>query len=267
MKKKVTRKFIIAASCLFFILFALTLIAVETSRGMENLQSRFEQANRLYDQQKFEKAREIYEELAKGETGDPAILYNLGNTCARTGDAGAAVLYYTKALRLSPRDRDIRENLLRLEPSINHSNTFFLLKPFAWIKNLLSLDTWTVLCSLFFFSACLLLGFYFLTRRENLMPYLKRGFLLFLILFLLTGTVLAFKIYGEVIIKTAIVMKADSLARSGPGDQFEELYKLPAGTRVRIISKPQNSWVRIRLMDGRSAYIPLTEIQGVNQAV
>ena len=65
-------------------------------------------------------------------------------------------------------------------------------------------------------------------------------------------------------IKTAIVMKADSLARSGPGDPFEELYKLPAGAKVRINSKPQNSWVRTRLMDGRSAYLPLTEIQGVN---
>lgn len=249
---------------LFGMVFGMKPIAAETRLGAEDSQARFDQANRLYDQQKFEKAREIYEEISKGGINDPVILYNLGNACARTGDVGAAALYYTRALRLAPRDRDIKENLFRLEPSINRSNTFFLLKPFAWLKNLLSLDAWTVLCSLFFLLACLSLGIYFLTRRENLMPYLKTGFISFLILFLATGSILAFKIYGEVIIKTAIVMKADSLARSGPGDQFEELYKLPAGTKVRIISKPQNSWVRARLMDGRSAYLPLTEIQGVN---
>jgi tetratricopeptide (TPR) repeat protein len=256
--------FILFALFLFGMVFGLKPIAAETSFNAEDLQARFDQANRLYDQQKFEKARGVYEEISKGGINDPVILYNLGNACARTGDVGAAALYYTRALRLAPRDRDIRENLSRLEPAINRSNTFFLLEPFAWLKNLLSLDAWTILCSMFLSLACLSLGFYFLTQRENILPHLKKGFISFLILFLITGSMLAFKIYGEVIIKSAIVMKADALARSGPGDQFEELYKLPAGTGVRIISKPQNSWVRTRLMDGRSAYLPLTEIQGVN---
>ncbi|MBN1901913.1 SH3 domain-containing protein [Candidatus Sumerlaeota bacterium] len=256
--------FIFFVVCIFTIAPVFVTVALEARKGTQDLRSMFEQANRLYDQGKFDKAREIYEEIIKGGINDPAVFYNAGNACARGGDTGMAVFYYYKALRLAPRDRDIRENLARLEPAINHSNAFFLLKPFIWLKNLLSLDAWTVLCSLFLFLACLSLGLYFLTRRYSLMAYCKRAFPLFLVFLLMAGIFLGFRFYSEVVIKTAIVMKADALARSGPGDQFEELYKLPAGTKVRIISNPQNSWVRIRLMDGRSAYLPLTEIRGVN---
>jgi len=243
--------------------FAPALGVGQTTPFVNEIKAQFIHANQLYDQKKFDKAREIYEGLLQKGVNDPASLYNLGNACARMGDIGASVLYYTQALRLAPRDRDIKENLSRLEPAINRSNSFFLLKPFGWLKNLLSLDEWTLGTSCLFTLSCIMLGLKFFTRKERLARLCRTGTILFGILFLLHAGFLSFKIYDELIVKSAIVMKADTLARSGPGDQFEELYKLPVGTKVRIISKPQNSWVRIRLMDGRSAFLPLTEIRNV----
>ena len=242
-------------------LFMPLAFAAETPSAPNDIKAQFDHANQLYDQKKFDKAREIYETLVRQGVNDAVALYNLGNACARMGDPGAAVFYYTEALRLAPRDLDIRENLYRLEPSINRSNSFFLLRPLGWLKNLLSLDEWTFLTSLLFVLSCAFPGLKFLNKKEQLVRIFQKAAIFFFILFLLHASFLSFKVYEELVVKSAIVMKGDTLARSGPGDQFEELYKLPAGTKVRIISKPQNGWMRIRLMDGRSAFLPLTEIR------
>ncbi len=248
------------------LLFSASTSAARTPRSDADLRAKFERANRLYDQKKFKKAREIYEDIVRAGVQDAVVLYNLGNACARTGDAGAVVLHYVRALRLAPRDSDIKQNLARLQPPINRKNVFFLLKPFAALENALNVDEWTILTSVFFFLWGITLGTRFLARSEGHIRYFRAAARLFVVLLLISGAFLSFKVYQEIMVKTAIVMEADTLARSGPGKQFEELYKFPAGTMVRIISKPQNGWVRIRLMDGRSAYLPLTDIQPVKPA-
>jgi len=244
-------------------LFMPLAFAEETTLSPNDIKAQFDHANQLYDQKKFDKAREIYEALVSQGVNDPVVLYNLGNASVRMGDTGSAVFYYTRALRLAPRDRDMKENLYRLEPSINRSNSFFLLRPLGWVKNLLSLDEWSLLTSLLFVLSCAFLGLKFIHKKERLIRIFQKAAIFFSLLFLVHASFLSFRMYEELIVKTAIVMKGDTLARSGPGDQFEELYKLPAGTKVRIISKPQNAWIRIRLMDGRSAFLPLTEIRNV----
>jgi tetratricopeptide (TPR) repeat protein len=252
--------FLLSASVLAFA----AVMAFGANPDEANLKAQFNRAGMLYDQKQFQKAREIYEEIVRSGVNDPAVLYNLGNACARTGDVGAAVLYYTRALRLAPRDRDVRENLARIQPSINRPNTFFLLKPFAWLKNSISLNEWTILTSLFFFLTGTNLALYMLARGEPRRRLLSTLTIAFAVILLFSGVFLSFKAYEELVIRTSIVMKPEALARSGPGEQFEELYKFPAGTKVRIISDPQGGWVRIRLMDGRSAYLPLTDIRSVN---
>jgi len=247
-----------------FVLAFAALMAFGANPDETNLKAQFNRGGMLYDQRQFQKAREIYEEILRTGVNDPAVLYNLGNACARMGDVGSAVLYYTRAMRLSPRDRDIWENLARIQPPINRPNTFFLLKPFAWLKNSVSLNEWTILTSLFFFLTGMILALYMLTRGEGRRRLMGNLTMAFAVIFLFSGVFLSIKVYEELVVRTSIVMKQDTLARSGPGEQFEELYKFPAGTKVRIISDPQGGWVRIRLMDGRSAYLPLTEIRSVN---
>jgi tetratricopeptide (TPR) repeat protein len=263
MRKSHAQKMLFGILMLPALVFMPKTFAAETVISPNEIKTQFDHANQLYDQKKFDKAREIYESLVRQGVHDPAALYNLGNACARMGDQGVAVFFYMRALRLSPRDRDIRENLNRLEPGINRGNTFFLLRPLSWLKNLLNLNEWTFGSSLLFSLACVFLGLKFLLRKEGLIRIFQKAAIFFFLLFLVHASFLGFKVYEELIVKTAIVMKADTLARSGPGDQFEELYKLPAGTKIRIISPPQNGWVRMRLMDGRSAYLPLTEIRKI----
>ena len=230
----------------------------------EEWRAQFEKANRLYDDQEYEEARAAYEALLEQGAGGAALLYNFGNACARTGDSGAAVLYYLRALRKSPRDSDIRQNLERIQPVINRKETFFLFKPLAWVKNRLSLNEWTILGSVFFIAGCLALGLSFVVRKFSFRRFFRNTSLTIFILFAVIACFLGLRVYEQLIVQTAVVMQENTIARSGPGEQFEELYELPAGTRVRIISKPRNEWVRIRLPNGKSGYLPLAEMKKVS---
>lgn len=71
----------------------------------------FDGANRLYEQQEFEKAAKAYESLLQRGKVSSELLFNLGNAWYKAGRTGQAILNYRKAVLLSPRDPDVRANL------------------------------------------------------------------------------------------------------------------------------------------------------------
>ena len=82
-------------------------------------QDRFQEAERLYDQGRINDAVIAYQNLLEENSGNPALLFNLGNCAYRKGDYGNAVLYYERARRLKPRDSDITENLNFVRAQLN----------------------------------------------------------------------------------------------------------------------------------------------------
>ncbi len=71
----------------------------------------FAHGNALYEQGDYEGAIEQYSSLVDKGVTDTDLYYNLANSYYKTGDFGRAVLFYERARRLAPRDRDVRENL------------------------------------------------------------------------------------------------------------------------------------------------------------
>ncbi|CAM2009266.1 tetratricopeptide repeat protein [Acanthopleuribacter pedis] len=57
------------------------------------------EANRLYEQGKYEEALQKYQELYEQNPYDPVVAYNLGNTYAKMGEAEKADEFYNKAMR------------------------------------------------------------------------------------------------------------------------------------------------------------------------
>ncbi|MCX6358105.1 MAG: tetratricopeptide repeat protein, partial [Candidatus Aureabacteria bacterium] len=82
--------------------------AKEQVRDPRELYSR---ANRLYESGDYEGARAEYERLLSIGYAGSNLYYNLGNACCKLDQKGPAILYYMKALRLRPRDQDIKSNL------------------------------------------------------------------------------------------------------------------------------------------------------------
>ena len=79
--------------------------------GTVNAMSLTQQADSAYMQDNFAKATELYLKIAEEEGTSANLYYNIGNCYFRQGKPGMAILYYERALRLDPSDKDARANL------------------------------------------------------------------------------------------------------------------------------------------------------------
>ena len=71
-----------------------------------------------YDAGKYDQAETIFSHLGRVDAEDPVLLYNRANCLFETGKPALALALYGRALKLSPRDSDIRENLNYVRSSL-----------------------------------------------------------------------------------------------------------------------------------------------------
>ena len=106
-------------------------------------------ADSLYEQEKYQEAAALYEQLLTDEGSAPEVYYNLGGCYYKLDDIPHSILNYERALRLDPSDEDTRANLALARAKTSDkvtpaSEMFFV----TWWKNLcnsLSIHSWTTL--------------------------------------------------------------------------------------------------------------------------
>lgn len=97
-----------------FVVGWLVLVAATgLARGASGAEERFDMAARLYEQGRFSEAAELYVGLRAEGVVTPALLLNEGNAWFQSGSVGRAITCYRGALRLAPRDGEIRSALTR----------------------------------------------------------------------------------------------------------------------------------------------------------
>jgi hypothetical protein len=200
-------------------------------------QIQLDNAEESFKKGDFQKTIEIYESLIKIEKiKDPYVYYNLSNAYYRTGNIGKAILNIEKALKLAPRDKDIKENtyFLYLEAGQKREQAVqdVLLKHF-------SLNEITIALSIFIILFLLSLSLFLLKRNKST----KR-----MVIFLLFSLIVCLPIFvlkgcDEFSIKKAVVL-SPSVVRSGPGENNPEIFRISEGKVVNITSE-SNDWLSI----------------------
>lgn len=76
----------------------------------------------LYEKGEYSKAAETYLQLDKSEGYSASLYFNLANCYAETGDYAHAVLYYSRANRLDPSNKVIKNNLDFILSKVEDSN-------------------------------------------------------------------------------------------------------------------------------------------------
>ncbi|MDE6649025.1 MAG: tetratricopeptide repeat protein [Muribaculaceae bacterium] len=79
-------------------------------------------ADRLYENGDYAQAADAYLSIVEIDGASPALYYNLANSYALSGDYGNAMLYYLRANRLDPSNKEIKNNLNYFESKIEDSN-------------------------------------------------------------------------------------------------------------------------------------------------
>ena len=91
--------------------FAL-LVLLLTMSATDAKADMIEKADSAYLADDYVSAVSLYLAAEQESGSSSALYYNIGNSYYRTGDVGKAILYYKRALKLDPTNRDARQNLL-----------------------------------------------------------------------------------------------------------------------------------------------------------
>jgi len=204
-------------------------------RGMEAFRS----ANYL-------QAARAFDEYVAANPRDADGWYDAGNAWYMAGRSGQAVRAWIRAVRLQPRHRDARANLLATSPTA-----------VTYIPPPISMNTGEAILglSLLWWIAAGITALRWLRRRP------------------LAGTMVAAGIVGAAILAaglagalragpTAVCVDANAAVRADPALKSEEIERLVPGRPVRIVDR-RDGWVRVRTGYGVEGWVEETYLSEV----
>jgi tetratricopeptide (TPR) repeat protein len=226
--------------------------------------SQFDEGLRLYREGDWVNAIEVWEDLKASGYQSGELNYNLGNAYFRNGDVGKAVVHYERALRMLPRDQDIKHNIEIAQLAVvDRIETPVRLSVWRWIDNLRDALTLRELIRIFQilgFVLVIAIGL-FLYGPIGFRNKLRTATYVLAAVYLLIGGWYGWRARLDSR-PQAVVMAEEAETYSGPDDTTTRLFTLHEGTIVR--SREQLSdWVRIRLADGREGWLKATEIEQI----
>jgi tetratricopeptide (TPR) repeat protein len=222
----------------FFLSIIISLFSLSTGGNAAYAQTPDEnwtQANELYAAGNYAEAEQFYKTIENSGCVSADLYYNLGNTCFKQQMWGKAILYYERALKLHPDDKDISHNLemanAMIIDKIESVPEFFLT---AWLRNIHSVagaDVWAW-CSIGFFAACLLLSLLFFFARSIALR--KFSFFIAILMLLCCSCCALFAHYQKQDLhdrSKAIIMSAVVTVKSSPDNNGKDLFILHEGTK------------------------------------
>lgn len=245
---------------LFFFIISSIILTLTNPLPINALQvhDAMEKGNIFYRNGEYEKAIEEFNKLVDEGYLGTSLFYNLGNSYYRIGKIGLAILYYEKALKLSPSDEDIKHNLnfagLSTVDRIQPLPTFFL---FEWWETILGSFTengWAYIIFILYLLVIFLAGSYFFAgsiRQQKLVLFSGVAALLVLAISI---SLLVVKINREATVKSGVILEQFVTVKSSPDPKSTDAFVIHEGLKVNLEDN-LDEWVKIRLADGKVGWI------------
>ena len=219
----------------------LLLSGAAAARG-QSISDTFLQANKLYEEGKYNQAARMYELLPRAGHVSPAIYFNAGDAWFKAGQVGRAIYDYRRAEQLAPRDPDIRANL---EIARARAGTSSAALPGSrwtrWVRRV-TLNEWT--CGA---STALALFFFVLAARQISPAFGKSSggavvALAAACIWLLIC--LGLSIDQQLLEKSSIVVVPEAVARRGPLEESQSAFTAHDGTEMRVLAR-DGDWLQV----------------------
>lgn len=243
------KKYLINIFCLLIIL---------SSLSKADPKSIMQTANEYYKNNRYQFAIEEYNKLILDGFEGTSLYYNLGNAHYRLGKVGYAILYYEKALKLSPNDEDVKHNLalakLNLKDKVDTLPPFFIFNLWENLLSAFTVSGWTIIVYIIFILLLITSVAYFFSRSvaEQRISFFT-GIGITVVLFLAI-ILLVVKMNKEFNIKNGIVVESSVVVKSSPDYSSKDSFQIHEGLKVRIEDNVDD-WVKIRLDDGKIGWI------------
>lgn len=214
----------------------------------------FEQANRLYEQGKFEEAAVLYQKLIDSGSTTSTVHYNLGNALFKSGHLGSAIVQYHLARKVSPRDPDLQANLRFAR---EQSRGPRIAVPF-WQAALgsLSLNEWSLLAAGSFWAV---FGLLTLVQWRRTLAGSIRGVLVTLcVAAVLVCSCLAAAWISARPGQIAVVISSQTEARQGPLSESQTVFVAHDGAELRVLDR-KDGWLRVTAGAGKTGWVLRTD--------
>lgn len=239
---------------------------IGTFLGFGQNENLFEQGNDLYNKGDFEDAISKYESIIETGEHSAALYFNLANAHYKLNHIAPSIYYYEKALKLSPNDKEIHNNIAFARnmtiDAIDKTPEIGFSKFSKNVTNWLSFDNWaklSVLLMVLFVVSYLVYYFNYSAMKKRLAFITAMTFLILAC----CSVALAFNNYHLVENdRPAIVFAKESQVKSEPNLRSSESFKLHEGTKVKIMDTV-NNWKKIKLADGKTGWIPTEAIKAL----
>ena len=237
-----------------YIIFCFLFLINNAAKADHN-QHVFEQANKLYQQEKYEQAITTYLEIITNGYESWQIYYNLGNAYYRTGQFGKAILNYERAYKLNPKNEDVGFNLsLANTKVVDNIKTPPLTEIFYNVKHFLSMSALIWLTISFYLGLIAIITVKILLRRDRVQQLLKIVVIPVVVVLLIVASIFIMRVNENTTVKYAILMtdKVDVLGE--PSVNGTELFSLHEGAKFKI-EESSGGWAKIRLADGNVGWL------------
>ncbi len=210
----------------------------------------------LYEANDYRRAIAAYESLAaRYNIQCMTLFYNLGNAYYKTNNLGHAILYYTKAQRLAPRDHDVNTNLrvaqmkaqVTVHPEEPSPRTLGrkLLRLFSLFEGVAASLTFRWLLTIF-----VVLTIFFGRKRR----YFVRSCVGLAVLFYVCLGATMYKAYLQKTYPQGVILEKEIPLRIKPTEDGPTQTVLSAGTAVQL-QRRHNGWCKISTDDGDIGWI------------
>ncbi|MBT6842450.1 MAG: hypothetical protein HOA17_01470 [Candidatus Melainabacteria bacterium] len=191
--------------------------------------AKLESANQAYLDTDYQLAQTIYQEQTQEDPHNPMLLINLANSEYKTENNGKAIKHYYQAKKISPRSKELNNNLaivleeikLRQDPMLAYSGL-------------------SIFESLIFF---LVFNILYLLRKK--LKFNSSLYFIVVLCLVVSSANLAWLAYEQKNIKRVVVTDISTKAYSGDSEAYSELFELLDGQILQLV-KPGADWSQIK---------------------
>ncbi len=245
------------------LLVVISVFAVNASSFAVNkaqLDEFYQKANDQYKKGDYKVAAAKYEQILEEGYSSGPLYFNMANAYFKDGQLGMAILNYKRALRLLPRDADLRANYrfakANIKGKIYPEKGIWAWTPLKAYSQSATINEITLISSGFYLMTlvCVLL----IAFRAQLRGYLISAGCLFLVLAVVNSAILVHQI--NVYQKEAVVVTPDLEARFGPFESETKFFTLQEGMPV-VVLRTKDQWKKVRRSDGKTGWVPYEDVK------
>jgi hypothetical protein len=216
-------------------------------------------ADSAYAQADYETAIKLYSKLAK-QNATTDVYYNLGCAYYRIDDMAHSVLWFERALKLDPSNKDVLFNLeMARSKTIDRivpQHEFILFTYFRNVTNWFSLRVWTIVALVSFVLMLVLLLIFWASDSIFVRKLAFSSAVLLLLVTILSNVCAVQQRNFKQTHTSGIITSPAVTVKSTPADNGNDLFVLHEGSKVEILDSSLKEWCEVSIADGKQGWIP-----------